>query len=445
MKCFIGMCCSAFGRRFLIQKDRGLGTQDCVVRQWLGRSCHVWQFSRQVSVAIVLLALIAPANLWATTAAYWRHEDGPSGQIVPDGLDTVLDSSGFGNHMQTFSSAAAPFTAATYSPLVSPLALRSGLANDLSLDFGPNPTIGIEDGADPLDGNGKNDDNYTEGKPIQTQLFTAMTVELAFNMNSIDGYQSLFGKDGKPLGDDPNEPDSPVAPLQIKIRGDNFPNGIDNQLFVEWIDGDGDIHFLASGETVAAGEWNHMAFTLTDTAAELWIAGETGDYVLRDAISGEDFAGPLGPGEVTIFEPIGFSVGRGMFDNNVADWSDALIDEIRVSDTALLPTEFLFVTVPFSDADFDGSGLVTGADFLIWQRNLGLGGQTNNNNGDANADGTVDDLDLADWETQYGGPPPLSSSLAAVPEPTSLILMGGLLAVALASPRAVQFSRTRGH
>jgi hypothetical protein len=438
MKCFIGMSCLATGRRFLIHKDRGLGTQDCVVRQWLGRSCQVWQFSRQVSVTIVLLALLAPANLWAATAAYWRHEEGPSGQIIPDGLDTVLDSSGNGNHMQTFSSAATPFTAATYSPNVSPLALLSGLSNNLSLDFGPFPA-GVEDGG------GTNDDNFTEGKPIQTQLFTAMTVEMGFNMNSIGGYQALVGKDGKPLGDDPNnEIDSPVPPLKIMVRGDNYPNAIDNQLFVEWIDGDGDIHFLASGETVVAGEWNHMAFTLTDTAAELWVAGETGDYVLRDAITGEDFAGSLGPGEVTIFDPTPITVGRGMWDNGVADWSDALIDEVRFSDTALLPTEFLFVTVPFSDADFDGDDLVTGADFLIWQRNLGLGGQVNNSNGDANADGTVDDLDLADWETQYGGPPPFSSSMAAaVPEPTSLILMGGLLAVALASPRAVQFSRTR--
>ena len=423
MKCLTGTNYSSIGRWLRIQNDKGLGT---------------WQCSRQISVAIVLVAILAPANLWAATAAYWRHEDGPSGQIVPDGLDTVLDSSGNGNHMRTFSSAAAPFTAATYSPNVSPLALRSGLSNNLSLDFGPNPA-GVEDGG------GVNDDNYTEGKAIQTQLFTAMTVEMGFNMNTIGSFQALVGKDGKPLGDDPNEPDSPVPPLKIMVRGDNFPNAVDNQLFVEWIDGDGDIHFLASGETVAAGEWNHMAFTLTDTAAELWVAGETGDYVLKNAISGEDFGGPLGPGEVTIFEPLGFTVGRGMFNNGVTDWSDALIDEIRVSDTALLPTEFLFVTAPaVSDADFDGDGLVTGQDFLIWQLNLGLGGQVNNSNGDANADGTVDNLDLADWETQYGSPPPLSSSMAAVPEPTSLILMGGLLAVALASPRAVQFSRTRG-
>ncbi|MCA9259903.1 MAG: hypothetical protein KDA61_11915, partial [Planctomycetales bacterium] len=171
-------------------------------------------------------------------AAYWRHEEGPAGTVVPDGDGAVLDSSGQGNHMRTFSSAAAPFTAASYVSSVSPLSLKSGLANNLALDFGPNPAEGIDDGG------GKNDDNYTDSAtaPITLKAFQAITVELAFNMNVVDGsYQSLFGRDGKPLGDDVGEVDSPVAPLQIKIRGDDFPNGVANQLFVEWIDGDGDI------------------------------------------------------------------------------------------------------------------------------------------------------------------------------------------------------------
>ena len=374
--------------------------------------------SSRPAVAMVLLILaLAPQDLWAATAAYWRHEEGPVGGLIPAGPDTVLDSSGNGQHMETFDP---NFTSATYTSTVSPLALRSGLSNTLALDFGPG-------GDDP----GQNDDNFTNSKSIHTQLFTEMTFELAFNMNSIGGFQALMGKDGKPLGDDPNEPDSPVPPLKIMVRGDDFPPdpngaGVDNQLFVEWIDGDGDIHFLATGETVTAGSWNHVALTLTSSTAELWVAAETGDYLLKDSITGEDFAGSFG--EVLIFEPLGFSVGRGMFNNGVTDWSDAIIDEVRISDTALDPNSFLFVTVPAtSNADFDGDNLVTGLDFVIWQRNFGLGGQTDNSNGDANGDGVVDSLDLAEWETQYGGPPPLTANAAVVPEPSALTLLLGLL------------------
>lgn len=362
----------------------------------------------------VVSPLSMPQGLYAATAAYWRHEEGPSGQLVPDGFDTVLDSSGNGQHMQTFSSASSPFTAATYSPLVSPLPLRSGLPNNYSLDFGPNPAVGVEDGG------GLNDDNFTQGKAIQTQLFTEMTVELAFNMNSIGGFQTLFGKDGKPLGDDPDEPDSPLAPLQIKIRGDDFPDAVPNQLQVEWIDGDGDIHFLASGDTITAGEWMHVAFTLTDTAAELWIAGETGDYALKDAISGDDFAGTFG--EVTIFEPLGFSIGRGMFDNGVTDWSDALIDEVRVSDTALLPTDFLFVTTPGGvNGDYNGNGIVDGADYSVWLANLGASIALPGEDPAAATPGLVDLEDYSFWKSQLGNSS--ASASGSVPEPAGLALL----------------------
>lgn len=209
---------------------------------------------------------------------------------------------------------------------MSPLPLRSGLTNTKSLDFGP--------GGDDA---GQNDDNYSEGASINAQLFSSMTVELAFNMHSIGGFQALLGKDGKPTA-------SVIPPFKVLVRGDDFPNAIPNQLFVEWIDGDGDGHFIASGETVAANAWNHMAFVLTASSAELYLANESGGYRLLASLSGQDFAGP--GGEVLINDPTNFSIGRGMFNNGVADWSNALIEEIRISDAALSASDFLFVPEP---------------------------------------------------------------------------------------------------
>jgi hypothetical protein len=364
------------------------------------------------SLALLVAGSIAyPAT--AADVAYWRHEEGPAGQLIPDGPDTVLDSSGNGNHMQTFSSANAPFTSATYSSSVSPLPLRSGLPNTLSLDFGPNPASGTEDGG------GLNDDNYTAGEAIQNWFFDQITVELAFNMHTIGGYQALFGKDGKPLGD------SDVPPLKIMVRGDEFPNDIPNQLFVEWIDGNGAIHHLAGGETVAAGEWNHVAFTLTATDAQLWVAGETGPYELKHSITGM-FDGPTG--DVLTLLGTSYTVGRGAWAGNVADWSDALIDEIRVSDDALTPDQFLFETAPGGeDGDFNNDNVVDGADFLIWQRGFGPTGT--NLTGDADGDGVVDDADLAIWKSQFGGAPAVAAA-AAVPEPATLAL-GGLAVVVM--------------
>ena len=70
-----------------------------------------------------------------------------------------------------------------------------------------------------------------------------------------------------------------------------------------------------------------------------------------------------------------------------------------------------------NSADFDSSGFVDGLDFLKWQR-----GETPDGGSPA---------ELALWETQYGGPPPLAAAVGAVPEPTSALLaLLGLIGMA---------------
>jgi hypothetical protein len=281
--------------------------------------------------------LTAPSVADAATSAYWRHEEGAAGGLIAAGPDSVLDSSGNGHHMRTFDPA---FTSATYTSTVAPLALRSGLPNTLALDFGP----GGDDG-------GLNDDNYSDGKSINSQVFGELTVELAFKMDTVAGYQAVFGKDGKPIAT------SPVPPFKVLIRGDSFPGPLDtprpgtgapNQLFVEWIDGDGDTHYLAGGQTITTIDWNHIAVTISDTDAKLYVARGTGGYALLDSITGADFAGASG--EVLIVDPTNWTAGRGMFNGGITDWSDAHIDEIRISDTALAPNQFLFVPEPATAA-----------------------------------------------------------------------------------------------
>jgi hypothetical protein len=246
--------------------------------------------------------------------------------------------------MQTFNPT---FTSATYTTTVSPIPLRGGVPNTLALDFGP--------GGDDA---GNNDDNFTTAaKPISGQLFNAITVEAAFRMDTVAGYQAILGKDGKPLGNSPGEDDSPVPPFKVLIRGDDFPGGVPNQLFVEWIDGDGtlnsDVHFLNSGTTIVPNQWYHIAVTINATEARLWVATGLFSYQALDFITG-DFAGPLG--NVIVEEPLGWSIGRGMFNNGVTDWADAIIDEVRISDVVLPVSQFLFVPEP-TGAALAGLGL----------------------------------------------------------------------------------------
>jgi hypothetical protein len=86
-----------------------------------------------------------------------------------------------------------------------------------------------------------------------------------------------------------------------------------------------------------------------------------------------------------------------------------------------------------STADFNGDGMVDGADLRIWE--TGFGDRTATRaEGDANADGRVDGLDLIAWQSAllWAGPNAAAAS-AATPEPTTGLL---LLAAATRLPRA---------
>jgi hypothetical protein len=98
------------------------------------------------------------------------------------------------------------------------------------------------------------------------------------------------------------------------------------------------------------------------------------------------------------------------------------IDNLKISTLAAAPA---------NNADFNSDGIVDGQDFLIWQRGLGLTGQTGKSNGNANSDTVVDGADLEIWRASFGGPG-AAVAVFAVPEPSQAALLGAL-AVAFAS------------
>ncbi|HYO25603.1 MAG TPA: dockerin type I domain-containing protein [Lacipirellulaceae bacterium] len=99
-------------------------------------------------------------------------------------------------------------------------------------------------------------------------------------------------------------------------------------------------------------------------------------------------------------------------------------------DLVLLGHSIETVVVP-NNADFNGDLKVDGADFVIWQRNLGVG--TLQTQGDANGDGAVNAADLGVWRTKFGQPVALGAA-GAVPEPASAAL-AALACVAAATLR----------
>jgi hypothetical protein len=76
---------------------------------------------------------------------------------------------------------------------------------------------------------------------------------------------------------------------------------------------------------------------------------------------------------------------------------------------------------PGKPGDFNADNSVDGADFLLWQRNVGAADETSlNGNGD-NMNG-VGSGDLTLWKNNFGMSGAMSS-ITGVPEPQSLALL----------------------
>lgn len=81
-----------------------------------------------------------------------------------------------------------------------------------------------------------------------------------------------------------------------------------------------------------------------------------------------------------------------------------------------------------ASADFDSDGDVDGADFLTWQRNLGVG--TMHSQGDADGNGGVNEVDLAAWRFQFGTVDAALPAGSAAPEPTGVVVAWAAIAFA---------------
>jgi hypothetical protein len=99
-----------------------------------------------------------------------------------------------------------------------------------------------------------------------------------------------------------------------------------------------------------------------------------------------------------------------------------------------------FLYGPPQTADFDLDDDVDGADYLTWQRNLGLTGSATLADGDANGDHNVSAADLAIWQSQFAA----ATSAAAVPEPNAIVPAGSLaIAAAVLTRRERRTPRRR--
>jgi len=273
---------------------------------------------------LTLLGLVGTAS--ASTIAYWRFEEGTAGVRNAGSWDEFYqDSSGNGNHLSAWPIEPAPGVNPTATATV-PYATvpQTGSANNLALDFSPNQDIATF-GA------------QTSPKMIETYMFNHWTVEATFKLDALN-WQVLVGKEGK--RGDLGGAVGPEAPFWLKLLDFN------KHLEVLAIDDNDNFHAVGTLNPILADEWYSVAARFDGTAIDLWLKGP-GDteYVFQAA---SDFFGPdvggVGCSLGGFNNP--WTVGRGSWDGNPADFIDGVIDEVKISDTALAPSEFIAVPEP---------------------------------------------------------------------------------------------------
>ncbi|MEM9660501.1 MAG: hypothetical protein AAF961_19220, partial [Planctomycetota bacterium] len=109
---------------------------------------------------------------------------------------------------------------------------------------------------------------------------------------------------------------------------------------------------------------------------------------------------------------------RNTFFNQNGAGTDILRNDNRIYALNL----FEWLVGRLDTADFDSNDAVDGADFLAWQRHIGIAGDAAPADGDADHDLDVDAYDLTVWEAEFGQTAAAPSAIAyARADPSPLL------------------------
>jgi hypothetical protein len=313
-----------------------------------------------LAAAICLAALGTAAH--AVTVAQWRFEDKnglpaaagdflrstPTPGGTPSGgntVDVTSDSSGNGNELRTFHSPNDPnnadgaqrletsptYTLSTPAPVI-PQTLQPNLrAFDFDAAPGANPPAPPDAGGDDI----YSRDQENMDQPANSHVLGTFTIEASFKIDTLGRFQTIVNKD-----DDANAAPGSLSPFSLKVLNDNR---LEAYAFDGTSDGSpADFRNVLSNAPLVANVWYNAAVTNDGTTMRLYLddtSNGVGDYVLQSAPNTSIAGGAL------VQSTAPWTVGRGWF-NGPADFFDGQIDEVRISDVVLSPSQFLFSQIP---------------------------------------------------------------------------------------------------
>ncbi len=282
------------------------------------------------------------AGARAATVAYWRFETGPANATVAhagaDGVfsGTTPDVSGNGNSLSTWSAggyagfayrADVPYGAVT----------QTGATNRFSVkNTGAYPAMFTSAAG-----------SAPTGINAETMTPAQFTIEASYKAEANAGYRTVVGRDAMGV----SSTDGNLAALYLQVRPDdsvcvNFTDvsGYTHAAFSPpgWVYG---FNFSTNPEGTNT-PWYNLAAVSDGSVLKLYV-----NYVLvgtNDMVASgsPNRALAKGSGKGSDWTSGAWSVGRGLYAGGHTDRAYGFIDEVRISNTALTPGEFLTAPRP---------------------------------------------------------------------------------------------------
>jgi hypothetical protein len=318
---------------------------------------------------VIAAALTGGSSARAATVAYWRFETGPANSnVLHPGADgtfsgVIPDVSGNGNDLSVWSQGGG-----------AGFAYRSDVpAATVPINGAPNLFSVKNTGSYPAMFTSAAGSSPT-GINAETMTPAQFTVEVSYKPEASASYRTIVGRDAKNIA----SVSADLAAFYLQIRPDdsfcasftdmagythtaNSPPG--------WAYG---FNFSANPEGVGA-PWYHIVAVSDGSTLKLFVNNQlvgTNDLIASGSPNRALAKGSVNGADWTTGA---WSVGRGLYAGGHTDRAYGLIDEVRISNSALTPGQFLFAPRPViancravgNNLTFDVSGGQPGVACLI--------------------------------------------------------------------------------
>lgn len=288
--------------------------------------------------ALVLLGGAATAV--ADPVAYWRWEEGPANanvphsSSVPDGQfdGTIPDVTGNGNTLSVWSNGGG-----------------AGYQYRSDVPFATVPGTGATDNFSAKNTGGgpamytTSSVSHPSGVDAETMTPAAFTVEASWKPEN-GGFRTLVGRDARNIATS----DGALSALYLQATPDGnmavkFTDVAGN--FHQALSAPGLIHGFDFGSDPngLTGTWYNIAGVSDGTTLSLYVNGA---LVASSPIVSTDPRLAIGTTSGSDWHAGEWSVGRGLFNGGHSDRAYGFIDEVRISNSALAPSQFLMPVVP---------------------------------------------------------------------------------------------------